>query len=94
MKVLNYSTPVAPGQQAFVTILAEPGSRCSVKLEYSAEAEVGPARLQEKPVDGEGLVDWTWRVRQDRPMTVQATANCKSDDAFGNRQFVIEIIAE
>ena len=92
MKVLNYSTPVKPGEVAFIALIAKLGSTCTVKLDYSVEKDSQPNRLKPKPVDSAGLVDWTWKVQQTQPQTITATASCSDQNERGTRQFTIEVV--
>lgn len=89
MKVLNYSTPIVPGQLAFITLISEDGATCTAKLEYSKDEEAGPTRLRPKEISPVGQVDWTWKVGKTDPQTIDVSATCKKGNKEGLRTFTI-----
>jgi hypothetical protein len=92
MKVLNYANPIVPGQIAFITLIAEQGASCIATLKYSGE-EAGPTRLQRKEISPVSQVDWTWKVQESEPQTIDVTATCMGNGKMGVREFTIVLEA-
>ena len=90
MKVLNYSQPVIPGGNAFVTLVSDQAEWCVAELAYS-KAAAGPTRLQRKNISAVGQVDWLWRVQASEPQQITVTATCQGSGKKGVRQFTIDI---
>lgn len=93
MKVLNYSTPIVPGQLAFITLISEDGATCTARLTYSNDEAAGPTRLRPKQISPVGQVDWTWKVGKSDPQTIDVAATCKKGGKQGLRTFTIVLEA-
>lgn len=65
--VQSLSTPVAPGDNAVITVRSSLTSTCKILVEYNKVASKDSG-LVEKPVDEFGMVSWSWKVEDTVPL--------------------------
>lgn len=59
--VIDFTSPIAPGNMATLTIQGKPDSVCSITVRYKS----GPSKadgLEQKTSGPDGIVSWTWKV--------------------------------
>jgi hypothetical protein len=65
--VQSLSTPVAPGDNAAITVRSSLESTCKILVEYNKVASKDSG-LIEKKVDEFGMVSWSWKVEESVPL--------------------------
>ena len=60
------TSPVAPGANSSIMVKTNPGSACTIKVEYDEVASTDSG-LTPKTADEFGLVNWTWTVEPTVP---------------------------
>ena len=65
-----FTTPVAQGDNASVTIRTRPEAACSIILTYKDNIRSKDAGLLPKSADEFGTVQWTWTVEASRPVGI------------------------
>lgn len=65
--VQSLTSPVAPGDNASVTIKTEPGSWCTITVIYDKTASIDSGLIG-KTADNFGSVSWTWTVGDTTPV--------------------------
>lgn len=74
------SSPVAPGENASITVNTLPGVDCSVEVKYN-EVKSTDSGLKLKKADEYGNVSWTWTVEEYVPVgTWPVNVTCVSKD--------------
>lgn len=61
------TSPVVPGSNASVTVRTNPGSQCTIIVEYNKVASKDSG-LSLKTADEFGMVTWTWTVEASVPL--------------------------
>lgn len=83
LKLLSLTSPVAPGDDATLTLQTAAAARCTIMVRYKS----GPSRakgLVAKRADREGRVSWTWRVgTRTTPGTWPVTVTCAAGEQEG-----------
>lgn len=75
--VQSITTPVVPGDNASVSIKGNPGSICSIKVEYNKVASTDSG-LSTKKTDEFGVITWAWSVESTVPEGKwPVTVNCE-----------------
>jgi len=64
--VQSLTSPVVPGNNALITVKTNPGSWCTITVEYDEVASTDSG-LKAKTADEFGIVSWTWTVEASRP---------------------------
>lgn len=80
--VQSLTTPVMPGDNALISVKSNPGSECSIVVEYNKVASKDSG-LRAKTSDEFGIVTWSWTVDPSAPIgkwpvTVTCVYNKKS----------------
>lgn len=84
--VQSISSPIAPGDNAYVTLRTTEGATCSIKVvsldQHGKEIDrVSDSGLVDKKVDDFGVVTWTWTMPVGAAIKIwQADMYCKRDD--------------
>lgn len=86
--IQTLSTPVAPGENAAVTVKSNPGSECSIVVEYN-KVPSKDSGLKMKVSDEFGITTWSWTVDATAPegkwpVTVTCVYNKKSAVVIGD----------
>ncbi len=84
------TSPIAPGENASISIKTVPTAKCTIKVEYDKILSTDSG-LVEKKADEFGIVDWTWTVGETVPhgtwpVTVTCVYNDQSAVVQGNLQ--------
>ncbi len=66
VSVQSLTSPVAPGENASITIRTLPGAECTITVEYN-KVKSTDSGLVAKVADEYGMVDWTWTVDASAP---------------------------
>lgn len=61
------TSPVAPGENASITVKTNAGSDCTITVEYD-EVPSTDSGLKPKKADDFGIVSWTWTVEETVPV--------------------------
>jgi len=86
--VQSLTSPVAPGENASVTIKTNPGSWCTIIVKYN-EVKSTDSGLVGKTSDEYGSITWTWTVESSTPegkwpVNVTCLRNSKSAVVIGD----------
>ena len=89
--VQTLSSPIAPGDNAALSIHTIAESVCVVKVSYN-NVPVNDSGLTEKIADEYGLVSWSWTVRADAPLgTWPVDITCTRNKHSGYLHQVLKI---
>ena len=77
VNVKQVTSPVHPGDQAFLTLSVVPEAECQADFAWQVDGEK-PDKLSKKTAGPDGIVAWNWKVRQETrvPQTVQVAILC------------------
>lgn len=86
--IQSLTTPVVPGDNASISVKGNPGSTCSIKVEYNKVASVDSG-LVTKITDDFGVVTWAWTLSPTTPegkwpVTVTCEYNKKTAIVIGD----------
>ncbi len=86
--VQSLTTPVMPGDNASMSVKGNPGSTCSIKVEYNKVASADSGLIA-KPTNEFGIVTWAWTLGATTPegkwpVTVTCEYNKKTAIVIGD----------
>lgn len=74
------TSPVAPGENASMTVKTLPGAKCTIEVVYG-EVPSTDSGLKEKTADEYGVISWSWTVEPAVPVgTWPVEVTCKNGE--------------
>lgn len=84
--IQNLTTPVAPGDNASVSVRTTPTANCVIVVKYD-DQQSSDSGLSPKAADEFGLLSWTWTVDEAAPLgTWPVEVTC----VFGDKSAVVK----
>ena len=86
--VQSLTSPVMPGDNASISVKGNPGSTCSIKVEYNKVASTDSGLIA-KSTDEFGIITWAWTIGATTPegkwpVTVTCEYNTKTAIVIGD----------